>query len=440
VAQKLHASHHLLADFLWQTNRYRVVAHRRHVLKIQDKWPMDRGNREDSRPPQAGSSRDRGTLPDVAPVAAQRGSEQSSRDMSSFADHCRVTRRHFIGPKPKKVVADDAELDDVHYDKILTDFVKQHGRSIFLKMGGHEEDWDDNALSALRQRFLEMKHADILSRKGKKRGISLKTEWDGSSFEVGNVLGVSMLDGSKSSGTMSFVESPSTPGTPLRSPSAINGSPRSASTTGHTVFLSALDVSTTSQSEQAESSANDSSTSLSRILGKSSRLPVPPTSHPSSSRRHAVSKSADMGKSIVSVRSILSISGGKDVKGKAVHYADGPAVGSGSQSAVPPNEVLTRDPEEIVESSAAAAVAAAGPGANDILDDIVMRDRMLVRTTYCSHGNLKRPFGEKECKTTQGMEKKEWAEFLVVWRRRKKRLELYEDYVRFYFEGDIFRQ
>ena len=37
-------------------------------------------------------------------------------------------------------------------------------------------------------------------------------------------------------------------------------------------------------------------------------------------------------------------------------------------------------------------------------------------------------FDEKDCRVTRGLLNRDWAEFMVIW--RKNRLELYEDYVR----------
>ena len=53
---------------------------------------------------------------------------------------------------------------------------------------------------------------------------------------------------------------------------------------------------------------------------------------------------------------------------------------------------------------------------------------MLARVFHCSHTNVSTIFDEKECRVTRGMLSRDWAEFMVIW--RKNRVELYEDYVR----------
>lgn len=53
---------------------------------------------------------------------------------------------------------------------------------------------------------------------------------------------------------------------------------------------------------------------------------------------------------------------------------------------------------------------------------------MLVRVSYFETDGLPQPFNEEETKKHQESKEEEWAEFLVVWRRRH--LELYEEWVR----------
>jgi hypothetical protein len=53
---------------------------------------------------------------------------------------------------------------------------------------------------------------------------------------------------------------------------------------------------------------------------------------------------------------------------------------------------------------------------------------MLARVFHCSHANVSKQFDEKDCRVTRGLLSRDWAEFMVIW--RKNRLELYEDYVR----------
>lgn len=53
---------------------------------------------------------------------------------------------------------------------------------------------------------------------------------------------------------------------------------------------------------------------------------------------------------------------------------------------------------------------------------------MLVRVFQCDHESIRKPFDEKECRITRGLDSKEWDEFLVIW--RKHQIEIYKDYVR----------
>lgn len=166
-----------------------------------------------------------------------------------------------------------------------------------------------------------------------------------------------------------------------------------------------------------------------------------------------------------SYRSILASPGKGKIKGKNVHYDDitapsvdimdqGMVLGvesgktTGDETPASPKSVLSRPADQTGASSAAASAVAVADKQGDIRvgkDGVKFRgmfqegqsiklelnfelDRMLVRVFHSSHSNIGKHFDEKDCRVTRGLLSRDWAEFLVIWRRN--RIELYEDYVR----------
>ncbi|KAL4250079.1 hypothetical protein ABKN59_004898 [Abortiporus biennis] len=102
-------------------------------------------------------------------------------------------------------------------------------------------------------------------------------------------------------------------------------------------------------------------------------------------------------------------------KRKAVHYAEEDA----------PSKVLARTGSQVQDTSAGAAQQATVE--NQIhWGDVIMRDRMLVRVSYTEAENLGVHFDEAQNRVTSNIQDKNWAEYIVAW--RKDKVELYKNH------------
>ncbi|TFK52368.1 hypothetical protein OE88DRAFT_1627947 [Heliocybe sulcata] len=106
-------------------------------------------------------------------------------------------------------------------------------------------------------------------------------------------------------------------------------------------------------------------------------------------------------------------------KGKAVHYET-----VVEEAPASPHEVLARTGSSIDETSAGAATATP-PSPEAQPGDTILRDRMIVSVSYSEEELLGPNFDEYQNRTGR-YEYEDMGEFLVAW--RKDRLELYEDY------------
>lgn len=327
------------------------------------------------------------------------GADTSSRpvpklgEQENIGDHSQTMRRIFIGPMPRKRVVDETgDLDDSHYNDVLEHFVENHGHNLFIKMGGKEEDWGDDAARAIRERLLERIN-DSLWLHAKKTGrakhgvVTQSTEWVGTSFEVGEILGVSMLAGRKDNGAHDKDGSLSDDNATLRpGPSSESGG---ASTVRPPTSIGPQSSYATAPEDPSlrpspslvnGQSSGESERSSKGILS----LPV--------TRRRVTSLSGRSGpsnlKNMASVRSIVSTRSKKKDKGKArVRYEDEQRPESvpsptGAKDPAPPGEVLARAPTEIMDSSAAAVEEATRPEAEPGIEespssDIILRGEKL---------------------------------------------------------------
>ncbi|KNZ80953.1 Meiotically up-regulated gene 56 protein [Termitomyces sp. J132] len=106
-------------------------------------------------------------------------------------------------------------------------------------------------------------------------------------------------------------------------------------------------------------------------------------------------------------------------KGKLVHYTESVL----EEEPAPPQEVLERGPESLIDTSAEAAM-----GSSAVARTPSSEDRMLVRTYYSKSESVGvgHRFDERVHRTTGNLSDADWAEYLVAW--RQDRIELYTDY------------
>ncbi|KAI5122450.1 hypothetical protein M0805_008762 [Coniferiporia weirii] len=391
------------------------------------------------------------------------------------AEHAHHTRRIFIGPMPHTTKRPEGGEEEQ-----VSDFVAVHGLRIYLKQGGRVEDWTDAKAKEfkrrLKERILESAAWYAVSKSKKKKKTMFATEWSGDTFEVGNVVGVgvNMLatheedvhtpapavgasSGSfqspsrtKSAVTVHWDDPAVAPSDSIRAISADSESLDASAKTPASFVTARSHLSAPSQMAPSRSSeetnetgtdAGGSSSSRAHLLRVSSlaspaKAPSVKAKPDPERQRGARGEEEATKKTGSALRSILSGPNKGKEKSREVRYVS--PTTSADQSPAPPSDVLDRSPLEVEDSSAAAATkatqtdaslanaAVADPEDDSHEEGVVMRDRMLVRVFQCNHETIRSPFDEEECRTTRGLDSKEWDEFLLVW--RKGQIEIYEDY------------
>ena len=129
----------------------------------------------------------------------------------------RPARRLFIGPLPDKVLAamhemiqltwNGNESFDASYASAVRDVLDRNAYAFFLRQGGRAQDWDEDARESVRdelmKRWQECPWMRYLRHKTH-RAVGV-THWVGTTFEVGSILGVNVLDGHAPTPTMPSV-------------------------------------------------------------------------------------------------------------------------------------------------------------------------------------------------------------------------------------------
>ncbi|KAG6866302.1 hypothetical protein C0991_006398 [Blastosporella zonata] len=357
--------------------------------------------------------------------------------------------RMFIGPIPEKVISQTEAIIKKHQPKRglfpsnshgsedgddIFEIIKQNAFSFFIRQGGRPEDWGEdeerNVVEEMVRRWRGSEWAKMWrSRRDKKADTTATHQtkhWVGGSFEIGRFLGVNLLvHDHESSREGACTASGSAQRVPLSATRVLTDGPgTSTSISDQETFASASTGLNPSNenSEHGDSRYASSSTSLlrsqhERINGTKARtdpLPRPALAlaRPTTVQSDGVLTEEQKGKG----------------KGRLVHYADSPL----EDQTAPPVDVLERSGlESLQDTSAGAAVDSttlAYPSTSSIdRGDVIMRDRMLVRTCYSKSDNFNSHFDEQIHRTTQNLLDADWAEYLVAW--RKDQIELYTDYV-----------
>ncbi|KAG9315912.1 hypothetical protein JVU11DRAFT_3562 [Chiua virens] len=368
------------------------------------------------------------------------------------------TRRIFIGPLPDKLLAvmhemtsmagdpNDPSSFDASYTSAVSDVLDRNAHAFFLRQGGREEDWDDVAREAIRnelmKRWQECSWMRSLRRKTYRHSGPGVTHWVGTTFDVGSILGVSVLD----------KHAP----TPLPPPPSVVR--EESHHESHVPYASTTALSSTGPRSYwtAKSHLSPPSPQSPSPHGSSSvaSLPEPPGGDISafssdSPLLSAASQDAPQGsdapRSILKQPAVTSSRKprprfrgvsilDRDAKGKAplrpkesgsLNDAElrGLPLGDGKADEPPvsPSTVLARTGTDVVECSAEATTEE-----TQAPNEIFLRDRMLVRVCYTKSESLSNHFDEVQNRQTTNMRHEDCMEFLVVWRRDM--LELYEDY------------
>ncbi|KAI6122485.1 hypothetical protein EDD16DRAFT_1705067 [Pisolithus croceorrhizus] len=353
------------------------------------------------------------------------------------ADHCPY-RKFFIGPMPEKMfsVADDvreAILDESGdaEDGTLSRAMDNHAFHFFVRQGGKLEDWNDDTRADIRTELVRRWRESEWIRPSQRQSriVIHPTRWAGCSFEIGNVLGVNILEkhtplvssartaqvpdqvaavAAPSSTASAHVPTPAGPRLPpLDSDHALPSLPEGSGNYNH----SSSSVLLPSASAPALALSEPSCAEISVL-----EIPVSRT-------EPSVTRGDRSGEAILSETFIERRDAHEAVRPR-VHYPDDQDVDDPQLEGTPvPHDVLTPPGDELVESGAdATSVALRQSG----VDEIVLRDRMLVRVSHIPLEGLPRNFDEIEHRYATKFQEEGWAEFLVVW--RGPRVEIYDDY------------
>lgn len=95
-----------------------------------------------------------------------------------------------------QATGDDDESLDASYSSAVRDVLDRNAHAFFLRQGGRAEDWDDGARDNVRDELMKQWQECPWTRalqRTTQRGAGV-THWVGTTFEVGSVLGVNVLD------------------------------------------------------------------------------------------------------------------------------------------------------------------------------------------------------------------------------------------------------
>lgn len=408
-------------------------------------------------------------------------------------------RRIFVGPMPERVISHGES--QTNQKKKLTlgsvfsltqepasgsdkteevaRLVKAHALRFFLHEGGDKADWDslqeESTVEELMKRWKDSEWGRLWSgrherRRGRREG-SLNMgapQWVGTSFEIGNFLGVNVLQDQghiHARGAHSAPPKTHSYNGVARPPISAMSSMAHRSFVSHTEagsskashYESALDSPLYSEGFRGEYSA-DEPTPASSITG----LLATASSHQDQKSKSKSQPNLQLPRPPADVprtQSDMPVEGNSKGKGKMVHYEIAP-LGENDPSSSPsagrpvlPERVLQRRNSTLANNtSSAAAAAATEPSTGQspslpedmIVNDIVLRgdfsfldmdiqrsltsrrDRMLVRVTYVKEEGITH-FDETINRTTRDVKYEAWGEFLVAW--RKDSIEIYRDHV-----------
>lgn len=338
----------------------------------------------------------------MSQIQAGRCSRHESNEAPRDVEHAQLGRRIFIGPIPHRRLTTLNEEDEEQ----VTAFVRQHGLKLFLKSGGRIEDWTEGKAKEYKDRLLDYLEHSVWhthSKKKKKKGMvnPIAIDWSGDTFEIGKVVGVNinMLaipeeEPQASQATASAMDSADLPRptqsalavhwdvttrssvlstrTSLRSPKSSSKAPTSFVTAPESLAVtSKAEIEAFSVNESAEETSenlqNQSASSSTAIV---SRIEAPSPGRTSSA--HTPSNPLAHGSAGASTRlkselkSILTNpSKQKKDKGKRRAVSIQEPSGNGGENPAPPEDVLRRSPEDVQDSSAAAAAEAISEAASE---------------------------------------------------------------------------
>ncbi|KAJ7254353.1 Pleckstrin homology domain-containing protein [Mycena haematopus] len=352
--------------------------------------------------------------------SASGNSNRSSRSrVGGFENGGHLHKRVFVGPMPEKIVAlsdsaarkskkrrlrlgssnDDDE--DGHLSRIIS---REHAFAFFIQQGGNEEDWEEAREQSVREEMLrrwrETEWGAIWGRRRQKKDPKQASKrWIGGSFEVGDILGVNILEEPAESirERMSNRSARSASRRPDASsshlPLLLDDAASTFYTPGQgTSFFVADPSSSILRPTLSVGTADDEGRRVQSDLGPRPTLEISTPQVKSDSHIAVIGKERE----------------------RAVHYAESPVREEASPA--PPSEVLERSPSQLPDTSAEAMSTPDPP--KRLPGGVVMRDRMLVRVGYTESESIGPVLDEETSRKTRGIRYQEWAEFIVLWRNK----------------------
>ncbi|KAJ7644051.1 Pleckstrin homology domain-containing protein [Roridomyces roridus] len=300
-------------------------------------------------------------------------------------------KRVFIGPLPDKLV--DADIPSKADDN-LAHLFKEHAFAFFINQGGHEEDWEESREQSVGEEMLRRWRETEWGIIRRRKQTKTKQLWIGSSFEVGNILGVNVLEESIHDRMSSRSAHSRSTRRPVSSTTNLHDEVTSffAAEPGDSSLRPPLTIEDSWQKAQSDYSP--------RPTLQVATAPIRSDTHVPAIQRE-----------------------------RAVHYAQLPTREDEIDSPAPPNQVLERTTSEIPETSAQAMLTnPVAPQSKLPPGTIYMRDRMLVRFGYTRDESLGPHFDDERSRKTRGIRYAEWAEFMVIWR---------DGFIQFYEQSNV---
>ncbi|EPQ54943.1 hypothetical protein GLOTRDRAFT_43400 [Gloeophyllum trabeum ATCC 11539] len=382
----------------------------------------------------------------LPPRAVNSGSSLDVTKRNDLHKHARV----FIGPMPEKFLSEtealvrqkrrrwfsrskSSDTDDVN------GFIRDHAFRTFLHRDEDSSvDWDEEEERGRVEEILDRWKESDWGKVWRRRATEPATNhrWVGSSFEIGNFLGVNLLQDER-------------PASPAPTGSTQSKAPKSrqftaASSTKVETFVTAPSQIRSSLSSSQAATPLASPGHLQPTIPEGDELPRPLSTSSSTTplltpevtaRQDASSRAhteAPRRPALKSASRVNAISDGQlgnvrtpegsyfaNKKGKTVHYCE-----EVDEDPASPREVLARTGSSI-DTTSAGATKAPSSFTDAEWGDEVMRDRMIVRVSYSEEESLGPNFDEYQNRSGR-YDYEDMGEFLVAW--RKDRLELYEDY------------
>lgn len=312
------------------------------------------------------------------PTASSSALPAQNDQQKSAPEH--LHRRFFIGPLPEKVITTTRaaiaktkrKRSRPDEDENVARVIKSHALNFFVQAGGKIEDWGDdeetNVVEEMLTRWRHSEWGEILRSKKKDTGPN---RWVGGSFEVGNLLGLNILQQESTNGLTSVTSRSSGKGlSSIYQPVVIPDS-LAARDTFYTAPSRPHPPPIISVQSQPNPPTNSSLLTApnngNSTTSPSSSTPLLRLSTSQKGLRPSVASAA-------SVRSEPTPQAAKKVRKRMVHYADSPSRSPRPSSRpASPHHVLEREGSDVEDTSAGAMMISPSSTFDVDWSDVILR-------------------------------------------------------------------